>query len=578
MFLEFYKLQHQPFGVTPDPRFLYFGATHREAFASLLYAIETKRGFSALVAEPGMGKTSLLAHLLETLGTSARTAYLFQTDGDSRDLLHGLLSDLGVDTSSNDLVAMHNALNHALCAEEGAGRRVVLILDEAQNLDEKSLESVRLLSNFETSTQKLMHIVLAGQPCLAERLDEPGLAQLRQRVSSIIRLEHFNREETIEYIAHRLHNAGYNGSSLFSREALEIIARVSRGIPRNINNICFQALSIGFATLSKTIGTEILTEVVADLNYTPKLNHRVPEEPRVLSPASAQVNSTAVFTHFPRSWEYASEVPERSPRRFRFFALACVAVPLLIIVALSNPKLGLSQTVPGQVSESLVNAFLSSTDPSSDFVPAWPAKLKPPSAPTVETTSEKLLQSALAQEATPDESQTGEEETNDTSRQQSIVAIPRAMTIVDIARTYLGESNREAIGEIRDLNPQFRSANRLVPKGTQISLPADSTSETRSIALGITSGFGSNGKEQVSPRSKPYHGPVNVQVLHRETLFQLALEQYGKANWTIVEKICRTNPSLRGAYDILSPGQRIRLPEESPDMSSSNSSASSSRR
>jgi general secretion pathway protein A len=365
MFLEYYNMDCQPFGVTPDPRFLYFGATHREAFASLLYAIETKRGFSALVAEPGMGKTSLLAHLLKTLDRTARTAYLFQTDGDSRDLLRGLLSDLGIDNSAHyDVVAMHNALNQALYEEERAGKPVVVILDEAQNLDEKSLESVRLLSNFETSTQKLMHIVLAGQPGLAKRLEEPGLEQLRQRVSSLIRLERFTRQETFDFIGHRLLTAGYSGPPLFTREALDIIARVSQGIPRNINNICFQALSIGFAAQAKKLDAEILHEVVADLESAPKHNpqpiEQSAEAPPYTPSENLHVRIPAVFASLPRTWEMASETRERSPLRFSFVALACVAIPLLAAFALSDPKFGLNETNLGRVSDSVVNAVLSS--------------------------------------------------------------------------------------------------------------------------------------------------------------------------------------------------------------------------
>jgi general secretion pathway protein A len=145
MFLEYYQLREQPFGVTPDPRFLYFGPSHREALASLMYSIESKRGFSAMVAEPGMGKTTLLFRLLETLRGTARTAFLFQLEGDSRDLLRSVLADLGINSQSQDLASLHDALNTALLEEMRAGRQVVVVLDEAQNLDEKSLESVRLL-------------------------------------------------------------------------------------------------------------------------------------------------------------------------------------------------------------------------------------------------------------------------------------------------------------------------------------------------------------------------------------------------------------------------------------------------
>src|SRR3984885_2481788 len=266
MFLEYYQLREQPFGVTPDPRFLYFGQGHREALASLIYAIESRRGFSAMIAEPGMGKTTLLFRLLETLRSTARTAFLFQTEGDSRDLLRGVLADLGIPTQGHDLPMLHEALNAALLEEMRAGRQVVVVLDEAQNLDEKSLESVRMLSNFETSTQKLMHIVLAGQPKLGERLAGPDLKQLRQRVSTVIGLNPFTPEETEAYIDWRLRTAGYQGSPIFMPDAIDMICRVSKGIPRNINSLCFQALSIGFATKSRTIGSEIMREVVEDLD------------------------------------------------------------------------------------------------------------------------------------------------------------------------------------------------------------------------------------------------------------------------------------------------------------------------
>jgi phage tail protein X len=223
---------------------------------------------------------------------------------------------------------------------------------------------------------------------------------------------------------------------------------------------------------------------------------------------------------------------------------------------------------------------LSSGDPNSDFVPPWPSKLKPPAAPTVETTSQKMLQSALAQEEMRDESQSGEDDSDNGGPVQSVVAIPRAMTLSQIATAYLSEPTRAAIDEIRALNPQIRSENSLIPKGTEIAIPADSTRKTGFNESAKTPDASRYATERVSPQPEPnhYEGPVTVQVLRRETLFQFALEHYGSASWTIVEDICRANPSLRGAYDLLSPGQRVRLPEESPETSSSTSSTQSSRR
>ena len=266
MFLQYYGLREQPFGMTPDPRYLYLSGSHREALASLIYGIETGRGFVSLIAEPGMGKTTLLFQLMEQFRNSARTVFLFQTQGDTREFLSNLISDLGLVPDDRDVSSLQRQLNEILIQEARLGRQFVLVIDEAQNLDIAVLESVRMLSNFETSRSKLMQIVLAGQPPLANKLARPELEQLMQRVSIICRLDPFTREEVVEYINHRLKAAGYKGRQRFTPEALSMIADLSEGIPRNINNICFHALSLGYAKGQKKIDDTIIGEVVNDLD------------------------------------------------------------------------------------------------------------------------------------------------------------------------------------------------------------------------------------------------------------------------------------------------------------------------
>src|ERR1700676_35828 len=266
MFLDFYRLREQPFGVNPDPRYLYFSPGHREALASLFYGIETGRGFLALIAEPGMGKTSLLFQLLERLKGSIRSAFLFQTQCDSRELLRYLLEGLGIDSREADLVQLHARLNEFLLAEARAGRRVVVFIDEAQNLSDSALETVRLLSNFEATDRKLFQIVLAGQPELARRLKNPRLAQLSQRIAVLIGLSPLPVSETLQYIHHRLEIAGYDGPEMFTAGSVTLIAKASQGIPRNINNICFNAMSLACATGCKRIGPEIVQEALNDLS------------------------------------------------------------------------------------------------------------------------------------------------------------------------------------------------------------------------------------------------------------------------------------------------------------------------
>jgi general secretion pathway protein A len=270
MFLEYYGLTEEPFGVTPHPRFLYLGSQHREALAALDYGTRTNRGFMTLIAKPGMGKTSLLFQYLESVREKARTVFLFQTDGDALDLMHYILADLGLDGTGKNLPEMRSLLNEVLLEEMGAGRRFILVIDEAQNLNEKALESIRLLSNFETPRMKLMQIVLAGQPQLADQLTKPSMAQLRQRISLSIKIEPFTFEETDAYIDHRLTVAGYKGPQLFTVGARRLITEQSEGTPRIINNICFGAMSLGWALKRKTIDHDLVLDILADLGHCPR--------------------------------------------------------------------------------------------------------------------------------------------------------------------------------------------------------------------------------------------------------------------------------------------------------------------
>jgi len=279
MFLEFFGFREQPFGVTPDPRFLYLSPAHREALASLYYGIESGRGFLALIAKPGMGKTTLLFHLLEKFRHNARTAFLFQTQCSSREFMRFLLAELGIESHDQDFVRMHEEFNRMLLQEARAGRRFIVVVDEAQNLDSSVLETVRLLSDFETPRAKLLQIILAGQPELADKLASRHLAQLRQRVSLLNRLAPLSLEETKKYIDHRLKVAGYSGPSLFTPEALVAIARFTEGIPRNINNFCFNVLSLSCAVRQKVADLALVEEVISDLDINQHVTEVAPQRP-----------------------------------------------------------------------------------------------------------------------------------------------------------------------------------------------------------------------------------------------------------------------------------------------------------
>jgi N-acetylmuramoyl-L-alanine amidase/type II secretory pathway predicted ATPase ExeA len=286
MFLDFYQLREQPFGVTPDPAYLYPSRTHCEALDSLTEAIQGDHGFLALIAEPGLGKTTLMYQVLEGLRDTTRAAFLFQTQCNSREFFEYLLADLGVDTAGMGLVAMHSKLNEMLFAEMLAGRRFVLIVDEAQNLDDSVLETIRLLSNFETTNTKLLQIVLAGQPQLGEKLAQPHLAQLLQRITLVKYLEPLSPEETAGYITHRLKVAGHRDDSLFEPDAVALIAEQSRGVPRIINKLCFRSLLEGYARGCSTISPDIVEKAQSKLNFVPAAAPAVPVAPPMVVPVA----------------------------------------------------------------------------------------------------------------------------------------------------------------------------------------------------------------------------------------------------------------------------------------------------
>jgi general secretion pathway protein A len=263
---EQYGILENPFGMTPNPRYFYQSRNHAEAKSSLIIGIECGLGFQALIAPPGMGKTTILFDILERFNQTARTAFLFQSQGDSRDFLRYLMVEFGGEVPDTDLVHIQNTLNRLFISERRAGRRTIIIIDEAQSLDISVLETIRLLSNFETNTEKLLQIILAGQPQLAQTLASPELSQLSQRIAILTTLAPFDLEDTKNYIEHRLKIAGYQGSALFTSTAVKLIWNRSRGVPREINSLCFNALLLARAVDQKQIDADILHEVIADLD------------------------------------------------------------------------------------------------------------------------------------------------------------------------------------------------------------------------------------------------------------------------------------------------------------------------
>ena len=264
--LSHFGLRENPFGFTPDPRFLFFSNSHREALASLINGIEWGFGFQALVAQPGMGKTTLLLDLLRMFHGKAHTAFLFQPQLTPVELLQSVLSELGVTPQASSIRGLCEELNHFLVAAAEVNKRVIIILDEAQNLDFTTLEMLRQLSNFETPRAKLMNVILAGQPQLLKKLSAPEQQQLQQRISAIGRLSPLSAKDTRSYIEHRLKTAGAERTGLFPPDVIREIWQTSKGIPRNINRLCFSTMLLAFTEHAKLVSSGSLREAISDLD------------------------------------------------------------------------------------------------------------------------------------------------------------------------------------------------------------------------------------------------------------------------------------------------------------------------
>ena len=450
MFLNFYKLTEQPFGVTPNPRYLYLTPTHREAMASIFYGVIENRGFTALIAPPGMGKTTLLFELLQRC-SALRTIFLFQFQSSPEGLMRSLLAELGID-GARDIAEMQEELNQAILREAAEGKRLVVVVDEAQNFAEPVLEVLRMLSNFETSTEKLVHIILAGQPQLAEKLLAPSLAQLRQRISIVARLTPLDAAQTHAYIAHRLRVAGYTSAKpIFSEGASELIAHYAGGIPRNINNLCFNAMSFGCSLKRKTIERGLIHEVYRDLDFRSLLAqpHRI-EEMEKREPDPTPTISGA-----------------QGRRAGRGLVRTAVASSLVSALCLGGVLIN-HRLRPRSVSANVINA--ASVAAQGVDLNHFKASNPDPAA------TENPLSPAV----------TGQLDESSAQQSPSLfrsVQVSPGQTLYKLCIENLGEYNEAAVKEIRKLNPWLRNPKLMHP-GQIIRMPAASAADGTVVRSG----------------------------------------------------------------------------------------------
>jgi type II secretory pathway predicted ATPase ExeA len=269
MYTSYFGFREKPFNVTPDPRFFYPNPVYQEAYATLLCGIRERKGFVVLTGEAGTGKTTLLRRLMDNLGGTVRFVFFYNTNLTFEELLTFTCKELALSVKGRRRLPKIQALNDFLIEQLRRGGTVALLIDEAQNLNEEVLENLRLLSNLETGSEKLLQIVLIGQPELENMLDKPKFRQLKQRIALRYRLDRLKEREVGSYIDYRLRAVGYESNNLFTPDGLEPIAIYSKGVPRLINVICDNALMVTYASSRKKVSGDVIREVACDLRLEP---------------------------------------------------------------------------------------------------------------------------------------------------------------------------------------------------------------------------------------------------------------------------------------------------------------------
>jgi general secretion pathway protein A len=458
MYAEHFNLRAEPFGLTPDPAFLYLSPEHREAMAAVQYGLLDGRGFITLMGEVGTGKTTLLYSLLGQLGPEVQVAYVAYTTQDFPSLLVAALKDLGVEAagaSKHELLSRFNAL---LLEAADAGRTVAIVIDEAQNLTDEAFEELRLLSNFETYERKLLQIVLVGQPELQARLHQPRLRQLRERVSVRTFINPLSAIEMRRYIEHRVQRVGGAARDLFTVPALGLIVRRTQGIPRRANILCHNALLFAYGRNLARVTAAVAREAIAEMDE---------RRPGLLRRAGLRRVR-------PPSWvaRWAA-------------VLALVFLLVLLVDRLLSPALsGARVPPPVRSSVGLPASRAPAPAPSREPIaalelpalrfeePARPLPLEEPAPPSPAPAERAAVQPPAAPPALRPASAPARAAAAPDGPAFLTIAMPRGKTLMGLVRDLYGDEANlgELLAAIRRLNPAIRDVDRLAA-GVRLRLP-----------------------------------------------------------------------------------------------------------
>jgi len=508
MYTQFYGFAEKPFNVTPDPKFLYLTASHREALASMLYGITERRGYIAITGEVGTGKTTLIYTLLNQLSDKVRAVCVFHTVVTFEQLLRTILAELNLPcVGSKDALLrdFKTCLRERLAQDE----IIALIIDEAQNLSSEVLEEIRLLSNLETEKAKMLQIVFVGQPEFEIQLDSEHLRQLKQRIVMRRTIPPLIEKEIIEYIEHRLKLVGSSTSAVFTAEALSLICTYSQGMPRTINTICDNAFLLGYGLSMKQIDGHTILEALQDMAIS------------VVKPAvKLPVAAPAIYP--------PSAGPVSSP--FKYFVagifLLCIFGLLMFLAKESSRETSVKPAVP--MTKEVPNQ--QKTDPA-------PHPDQPETSPALEPPGPGAINKAATE--TPPPAPDSKTETK-----------PPAPAAAEV---------KEATAETSA--PSAPGAEPAQPPSEQLAEGKTDTAATAAAAataqpsppVAIASASNVNFKQDLKIKQ-------TATVQKGDTIFSLARKYYKSDNRTIIDLILQANPGIKDS-SIIKPAERVKIPE-----------------
>jgi general secretion pathway protein A len=440
MYTSHFHLRAEAFALTPDPAFLYLGPAHAEALAALRIGLEGRRGLMVMVGEVGMGKTTLLYSLLSELGDGIKTAYISNTKLAFDDILRQALADFGVPCASRDRVELLAVLNGFLrqCATDGT--TAALVIDEAQNLENDVFENLRLLSNYETYTEKLLQIVLVGQPELEAKLRQTSLRQVAERIAVRCNINPLTRAECLRYVEHRLQRVGGSSTAIFTMPALELIVWKARGIPRRLNILCHTAMLFAFGR-----SEQVVTFPIARTAVREKEGRGLVTVGRGLRAklADADASATLKQTRFRPWWAVAG------------FAVGIIAM------------FGVGRIDPRSAPS---DATALTTDTSGQTVgdgsnAAMRRRIDDRLDEAIKTLAEAIASRRAGGDAPVQSAATAEQPNtmNSTFRE---VRVPRGTTLRALVREVYGDDNPDLMARIKNANPQIVNADRILAGDT----------------------------------------------------------------------------------------------------------------